>query len=218
MKKINIAIDGPSGVGKSSISNRLADRNHMIHLDTGAMYRCVALAILRDQISLENEKALLDLLDSIDITFDKEKVFLNGEDVTLAIKENDISNFTSKVATLPIVREKMVALQQKVASAKNFIVDGRDIGTIVLPNAEVKIFLTASAKARAERRYNEYVEKGIESDYETIYQDIVARDYQDSHRKISPLKKAEDAIEIDTSDLSIDEVEEVVQDLIDKAL
>lgn len=218
MKKINIAIDGPSGVGKSSISNRLADRNHMIHLDTGAMYRCVALAILRDQISLENEKALLDLLDSIDITFDKEKVFLNGEDVTLAIKENDISNFTSKVATLPIVREKMVALQQKVASAKNFIVDGRDIGTTVLPNAEVKIFLTASAKARAERRYNEYVEKGIESDYETIYQDIVARDYQDSHRKISPLKKAEDAIEIDTSDLSIDEVEEVVQDLIDKAL
>lgn len=218
MKKINIAIDGPSGVGKSSISNRLADRNHMIHLDTGAMYRCVALAILRGQISLENEKALLDLLDSIDITFDKEKVFLNGEDVTLAIKENDISNFTSKVATLPIVREKMVALQQKVASAKNFIVDGRDIGTTVLPNAEVKIFLTASAKARAERRYNEYVEKGIESDYETIYQDIVARDYQDSHRKISPLKKAEDAIEIDTSDLSIDEVEEVVQDLIDKAL
>lgn len=218
MKKINIAIDGPSGVGKSSISNRLADRNHMIHLDTGAMYRCVALAILRDQISLENENALLDLLDSIDITFDKEKVFLNGGDVTLAVKENDISNFTSKVATLPIVREKMVALQQKVASAKNFIVDGRDIGTTVLPNAEVKIFLTASAKARAERRYNEYVEKGIESDYETIYQDIVARDYQDSHRKISPLKKAEDAIEIDTSDLSIDEVEEVVQDLIDKAL
>lgn len=162
--------------------------------------------------------ALQQLLDTIRISFDGPVVYLNGNDVTEAIKVNEISNFTSKIATIPMVRERMVALQQKATEPKNFIVDGRDIGTTVLPDAEVKIFLSASPKARAERRYNEYVEKGIESDYETIYQDIVARDYQDTHRKVSPLRKADDAIEVDTSDLTIDEVEEVVQDIIDKAL
>ncbi|WP_305154672.1 (d)CMP kinase [uncultured Dubosiella sp.] len=215
---INIAIDGPSGVGKSSISNRLAEHNHMTHLDTGAMYRCVALAIRQNDVDLDDEMALQRLLDTIRISFDGPVVYLNGNDVTEAIKVNEISNFTSKIATIPMVRERMVALQQKATEQKNFIVDGRDIGTTVLPDAEVKIFLSASPKARAERRYNEYVEKGIESDYETIYQDIVARDYQDTHRKVSPLRKADDAIEVDTSDLTIDEVEEVVQDIIDKAL
>ncbi len=218
MHRINVAVDGPSGVGKSSICTRIADHYGMIHLDTGAMYRCVALSIKRQDIALDDLKAIEKLCDTIDIEFDNGKVLLNKEDVTKAIKMNDISNFTSKIAALPVVREKMVALQQKVTKGKNFIVYGRDIGTTVLPDAEVKIYLSASPKARAQRRYNEYMEKGIESDYEIIYQDIVARDYQDSHRAVSPLRKAEDAIEIDTSDMTIDEVEEAVEDIIDKAL
>ncbi|WP_304647687.1 (d)CMP kinase, partial [uncultured Dubosiella sp.] len=154
MRKINIAIDGPSGVGKSSISNRLAEHNHMTHLDTGAMYRCVALAIRQNDVALDDEMALQRLLDTIRISFDGPVVYLNGNDVTEAIKVNEISNFTSKIATIPMVRERMVALQQKATEPKNFIVDGRDIGTTVLPDAEVKIFLSASPKARAERRYN----------------------------------------------------------------
>ena len=214
---INMAIDGPSGVGKSTIADRVAESLHMVHLDTGAMYRCVAYYLVSHQIDLSDSQALDQALDSIHISFQRKQVFLNDVDVSKEIRTNEISMLTSKVATNPSVRKKMVALQQEVAKDKGYILDGRDICTIVLPDAEVKIYMDASAKARAERRYKEYISQGIQADYETIYQDIVARDYQDSHREISPLVQAKDAIRIDTSNLTIDEVVKEVLELVRKA-
>lgn len=219
MRKINVAVDGTSGVGKSTVCDRLAKKYHMQHLDTGAMYRCVALAAYQNDISPDDVPGMEKLLDTIEITFNEDnEPLLNGQNVTREIRTNTISNLAARVSALPVVRKKMVALQRRAVEKKGFIVDGRDICTVVLPDAEAKIFMSASPRARATRRYEEYIGKGLEADYETIYQDIVARDYMDSHRECSPLVKAADAVEVDTSDLNIEEVVEEMSRIIDEAL
>ena len=207
MKKMNIAIDGPSAAGKSTIAKLLAKQLKYVHLDTGAMYRCAALASKHHHLSVEDEEQIVSMIDKLEIVFDDlGNVFMNGQDVTKDIRENEISMLTSKVSTYPKVREKLVQRQQEMAKAKGYILDGRDIGTVVLPDAELKIYMIASVEARAKRRYQEYVEKGIDIAYDTIYKDIEERDYQDMNRKTSPLTKASDAVEIDTSSLNIQEV------------
>ena len=217
MQGFNVAIDGTSGVGKSSAADLLADANQMIHLDTGAMYRCVALAMEEAGIDPEDESELQSLLDTLNIRFEGRRVFLNDREVTTQIRTNRISNLTSRIAALPAVRARMTGLQQQTTAAGGYIVDGRDIGTVVLPDAEIKIFLSARPEARARRRYDEYRQKGIDADYDRILEDIRQRDWQDSHRSTAPLKKAEDAVEIDTSDLTLDQVVTAIQSLIDGA-
>ena len=206
--KINIAIDGPSGAGKSTISDILAERLGYAHLDTGSMYRAVAYTALNRGIALDDEDAVVRMIEEdMDLEMHSDgTIVCNGEDISDKIRTNEISMAASDVSKLGGVRKALVAMQQRIAAAKGYIVDGRDICEVVLPDAEVKIYLTASAEARAQRRYLQNKEKGIEGDLKTILEDIKKRDYQDSHRENSPLRKAEDAIEVDSSDMNIDEV------------
>ena len=204
---INIAIDGPSGAGKSSISNILAEKLNFVHLDTGAMYRSVAYAALKRNISLEDENTVVDMILKLDLKMKPDgTIICDGEDITKKIREPHMSMAASNVSKLKEVRAALVKMQQRIASNKGYILDGRDIGTVVLKDAEVKIFLTAYPEERAKRRVLQNEKNGIKTDYQTIYDEIVARDYQDSHRENSPLKKADDAIEIDSSNMSIDDV------------
>ena len=216
---INIAIDGPSAAGKSTIADRLAEKLGYIHLDTGAMYRAVAYSALKKEIPYDDEEAIVAMIDEMDLIMDTDgDVLLDGEDITEAIRANEISMGASDVSKLQKCREAMVAMQQKICSSGGYILDGRDIGTVVLKDAPVKIYLTATPEARALRRVKQNEEKGIEADYEQILEDIIKRDYQDMHREFSPLTKAEDAVEIDTSDLNIDEVVERCMELVDNVL
>ena len=212
---INIAIDGPSGAGKSTISNILANRLNYIHLDTGAMYRAVAYAALKRNIALDDEDNVVKMIDNLDLDMKPDgTIICDNEDITKQIREPHMSMAASNVSKLKNVRSALVAMQQKVSSKKGYILDGRDIGTVVLKDAEVKVFLTATPEARAQRRVLQNKKNGIETDYQTIYDEIIARDYQDSHRANSPLTKADDAIEIDSSNLSIDEVVNKVLSLV----
>lgn len=214
--KINIAIDGPSAAGKSTIAKMLAKKLGYSHLDTGAMYRCVAYQSVRLGIDQNDEAALAAMIDSMSIDFDSDgHVFINHEDVSTQIRENQISMVASNISVFPSVRERLVQMQREIAKNKGYIMDGRDIGTVVLPDAELKVFMIASVEARAKRRYEEYLQKGIEADFKTIYEDIEKRDYQDTHRLTSPLKKATDAVEIDTSDMSIEEVHRAIEQLLE---
>ncbi len=214
--KINIAIDGPSAAGKSTIAKMLAKKLGYSHLDTGAMYRCVAYQSVRLGIDQNDEAALAAMIDSMSIDFDSDgHVFINHEDVSTQIRENQISMVASNISVFPSVRERLVQMQREIAKNKGYIMDGRDIGTVVLPDAELKVFMIASVEARAKRRYEEYLQKGIEADFKTISEDIEKRDYQDTHRLTSPLKKATDAVEIDTSDMSIEEVRCAIEQLLE---
>ncbi|MBR2791828.1 MAG: (d)CMP kinase [Erysipelotrichaceae bacterium] len=218
-RKINIAIDGPSASGKSTIAKRLCRELGYKHLDTGAMYRCVALKVARTGINYKDKAAMKQLLDSINIDFTpKGKVLLDGEDVSSAIRTNEISMLPSDVSTQLAVRQHLVKLQQEMSKNKGYVMDGRDIGTVVLPDAEVKIFMTASAETRAQRRYLENKERGIKSNLRALKQEIIERDYQDTHRTHSPLKKADDAIEIDTSDMTIVQVTDEILKIVESKL
>ena len=218
-RKINIAIDGPSASGKSTIAKRLCRELGYKHLDTGAMYRCVALKVARTGINYKDKAAMKQLLDSINIDFTpRGKVLLDGEDVSSAIRTNEISMLASDVSTQLAVRQHIVKLQQEMSKNKGYVMDGRDIGTVVLPDAEVKIFMTASAETRAQRRYLENKERGIKSNLRALKQEIIERDYQDTHRTHSPLKKADDAIEIDTSDMTIVQVTDEILKIVESKL
>lgn len=215
---INIAIDGPSAAGKSTIAKRLASTLSYVHLDTGAMYRAIAYVTLKNGVDTQNETALSAFLSDIQIEFHSNRLFVNGDDVSDAIRSNEMSMRASEVAKIQQVRKKLVEIQRALAKNKGYILDGRDIGSVVLPDAEVKIYLVADVDARAKRRYDEYIQKGIDVEYNAIYEDIKARDLQDTTRLVSPLTKAKDAIEIDTSNLSIDEVCEAIYKIVRKEM
>lgn len=207
---ITIAIDGPAAAGKSTVAKLLADKLNIIYIDTGAMYRAITLAALRNQVDVEDEAALADLLEKTDISLEQSKegqlVFLNHENVTDAIRTEEVTNKVSIVAKHAVIRREMVERQKKLAEEKSIVMDGRDIGTHVLPDASVKLFLIASVEERAERRHAENLQKGFISDLEQLKKEIEERDKRDMNRTVSPLVKADDAIEIDTTSLTIDQV------------
>ena len=217
----NIAIDGPAGAGKSTIAKMAAKKLDFIYVDTGAMYRAMALYFLRREIDAKDEKKIAEACEHINVTIayqeGEQQVLLNGENVNGFIRTEEVSMMTSNTSKYPAVREKLLYLQRKLAAANNVIMDGRDIGTCVLPDAELKIYLTASASERAKRRYLEQKERGVESDLAQIERDIIARDEQDMNREIAPLKQAEDAIYLDTSDMTIEEVVTKIVSLVQKA-
>lgn len=217
----NIAIDGPAGAGKSTIAKMAAKKLDFIYVDTGAMYRAMALYFLCREIDAKDEKKIAEACEHINVTIayqeGEQQVLLNGENVNAFIRTEEVSMMTSNTSKYPAVREKLLYLQRELAAANNVIMDGRDIGTCVLPDAELKIYLTASASERAKRRYLEQKERGVESDLAQIERDIIARDEQDMNREIAPLKQAEDAIYLDTSDMTIEEVVTKIVSLVQKA-
>ncbi|MCH1940633.1 (d)CMP kinase [Holdemania massiliensis] len=217
--KLNIAIDGPSAAGKSTIARRLARECDYIHLDTGAMYRCIAYKALNQGVALDDEAALGSLIDQTEIRLTPQgQVFLDGEEMKDKIRSDAVSMAASQVSSWKIVRQKLVERQQKMARDKGVVMDGRDIGTVVLPDAEIKIFLTASPQARAQRRFLENQQKGISSDYQQLVAEIAQRDKQDTERVNSPLRQAEDAVGIDTSEMTIDQVVAAIQRLVEEKM
>lgn len=210
----NIAIDGPAGAGKSTIAKAVAKRMNLIYVDTGMMYRAMALYVLRQNIDLRDREKITEACGEADVTIRYEDgvqmVFLNGENVSPLLRTEEVGNGASVISTIPEVREKLVELQRKLAAESDCIMDGRDIGTCVLPDAQKKIYLTASSGVRAKRRYDELTARGEICDLTKIREDIEERDYRDMHREISPLRQAEDAVLLDTSDMTKEEVIEQV--------
>jgi len=214
INKIRIAIDGPSGAGKSTIAKRVAKLLGIDYIDTGAMYRAIGYKMLCQQVGLNDRKALEQLLAQTEIDFTNGNIILDGETVNDRIRTPEVSKMASDCSALPEVREKLVALQKKMGQTKSVVMDGRDIGTNVLTDAEYKFFMTASSAERAQRRWLELREKGEEVDLAKVEADIIQRDHNDSTRKLNPLKKAEDAVELDTTGLTIDEVTDKILEVI----
>ena len=206
----NVAVDGPAGAGKSTIAKLVAKEKGYIYVDTGAMYRGLAIHFLKKGISPEDKEAVAKACIDADVSIVYEngvqQVYLNGENITGMLRTEEVGNMASKTSAIPAVREKLLELQKTLAREKDVIMDGRDIGTNILPNADVKIYLTASVETRAKRRYDELASKGESFDFDEIARDIKERDERDMTREIAPLKKAEDAILVDSSDMTIDEV------------
>lgn len=225
MKKITIAIDGHSSCGKSTMAKELARKVGYVYVDTGAMYRCVTLFALRHQLFTADgavlEEQLREAMPQIDIDQrlidGKTTTFLNGENVEREIRNLEVSNHVSPIAAIPFVRTALVAQQQKMGREGGIVMDGRDIGTTVFPNAELKIFVTASAKVRAQRRYDELQQKGMPADYADILKNVQERDYIDSHREVSPLRQADDALLLDNSHMTIDEQNKWLMEQFEKA-
>ena len=215
---ISVAIDGPSGAGKSTLAKRLAKELGYLYVDTGAMYRAIGLFALRQGVDPKDEAAVTALLPQIQIELryvdGAQRVLLCGEDVSEAIRAENVGMATSAVSAHPPVRAFLLELQRGMARTHDILMDGRDIGTVILPGATVKIFLTASAEARADRRFKELQEKGVDTDYQTVLEDIRRRDYQDSHRATAPLRQAEDAVLVDTSEMDLEESFQALKSLI----
>lgn len=214
----NVAIDGPAGAGKSTIAKQLAKKLEFVYVDTGAMYRALAYYFLTQKIDPKDETSINAAVAHADVTIayveGEQQVLLNGDNVNAYLRTEEVGNTASITSVYPAVRSKLVALQQKLADTTDVIMDGRDIGTCVLPNAQVKVYLTASVATRAKRRYDELLAKGETADLEQIAADIEDRDYRDMHRELSPLKQAEDAVLVDSSDLTIEEVVAVIEKLV----
>ena len=210
----NIAIDGPAGAGKSTIAKRVAKELGFIYVDTGAMYRAIALYFLQNQIDASDEETVREALNGIQVSIayenGEQQILLNGENVTGSIRREEVGNMASVTSAYPAVRKKLLNLQQELAASADVIMDGRDIGTCVLPKAPLKIYLTASVKTRAKRRFEELTEKKIPCNIEEICKDIEERDYRDMHRDVSPLCQAEDAVLVDSSDMTIQEVTDAI--------
>lgn len=219
---INIAIDGPAGAGKSTIAKLVAKKRKYIYVDTGAMYRAMALYFIRKNISHDDETSFENLCNEINIDIKYidgiQQLYLNGENVSAYLRTEEVGNMASACSVNPRVRSKLTDIQRNIAKSNNVVMDGRDIGATVLPDANVKIFLTASVDVRAKRRFDEYTEKGMSADYELIKKDIAERDYRDTHRECSPLVQAEDAFLLDSSDLNIEQVLDKIESIIDNKL
>lgn len=218
---MNIAIDGPAGAGKSTIAKRLSKKLGFIYVDTGAMYRAMAYYFLQHNIDAKDENAIAAACPDVDVTITYEngeqQVLLNGENVNGVIRNEEVGNMASSTSVYPVVRKKLVELQRQLAKSADVIMDGRDIGTCVLPDAQVKIYLTASSATRAKRRYDELTEKGVSCDLAEIEKDIIDRDYRDMHRETSPLRQAEDAVLVDSSEMNIDEVVDAIYQVYSEA-
>ncbi|MCU0097106.1 (d)CMP kinase [Bacillus sp. OR9] len=217
-KRISIAIDGPAAAGKSTVAKVVAKKLSYVYIDTGAMYRTITYAALEQKVDIENEEQLMEVVKNVNIEFQQgentQLVFLNGQDVSEVIRTPEVTNRVSIVAKHRLVREEMVRRQQELAEKGGVVMDGSDIGTHVLPDAEVKIFMLASVEERAERRHLENINKGFDSNLEQLKEEIAQRDKLDSEREVSPLKKADDALELDTTSLSIEEVVQKIMGIV----
>lgn len=214
----SVAIDGPAGAGKSTIAKKVAKEKDFIYIDTGAMFRAMAVHFLRCGIAADDHEKISEAVKDVNVTISyvngEQQVFLNGENVTGQLRTEEVGNMASASSVNGDVRKKLLELQRKLAATANVVMDGRDIGTVVLPNADVKVYLTASVEVRAQRRYKELIEKGLSADLEQIKKDIEERDYRDMNRDIAPLRQAEDAVLVDSSYMTIDESVQAILDLI----
>lgn len=215
---INIAIDGPAGAGKSTIARSFAAKLGFIYVDTGALYRAVGVNAMRKGMDTKNAEQVTSILGETKVSLrfvdGEQRVFLGDEDVSLAIRTPEASMAASNVSAIPAVREFLFDLQRNIAKENDCLMDGRDIGTVVLPEAQVKIFLTASAEVRAKRRYDELLAKGMKAEYNDVLEEMIQRDYQDSHRAIAPLKQADDAVLVDTSEMNLEQVLEALETIV----
>lgn len=215
---LRVAIDGPGGTGKSTIAKAVAERFGLEYIDTGAMYRSIALKTIRNGISPADEQSIAEMLGTTTIDFESGHMFLDGEDVGLLIRTNEVSMAASNVSKHACVRAKVDAVSRQLAASKNVVMEGRDIGTAVIPDAEVKIFMTAAPEIRARRRYDQLRKAGKAADYDEIFREIQQRDYQDSHRELNPLRQADDAVYLDTSDLTIDQNIDAIAEIINEKI